>query len=186
MLRPFVMHCSSIAASELTSIRVEPGVVVGPSMEISRDGSGWHAGIVLFGPVPGPISAPSTPDARRSAPSLPTEVTTGTAARRGIGCDCHCRAGSASIAANALVEAGPAVGSVVRDCPDDHGDTRAEVLSPREIEVLRYIASGLTHTQIATRLGISRHTVDTYVKRARSKLQLGNKAELTRAAILTF
>jgi DNA-binding NarL/FixJ family response regulator len=59
-----------------------------------------------------------------------------------------------------------------------------DTLSPREREVLRQIAGGLTHTQIATRLGISRHTVDTYVKRIRTKLNVGNKAELTRAAML--
>jgi DNA-binding NarL/FixJ family response regulator len=58
------------------------------------------------------------------------------------------------------------------------------VLSPRERQVLRQIASGLTHSQVARRLGISPHTVDTYVKRIRSKLDIGNKAELTRAALL--
>lgn len=58
------------------------------------------------------------------------------------------------------------------------------VLSPRERQVLRQIARGLTHGQVARRLGISPHTVDTYVKRIRSKLNLGNKAELTRAAVL--
>lgn len=57
-------------------------------------------------------------------------------------------------------------------------------LSRREEQVLRQIARGLTHSQIATRLGISPHTVDTYVKRIRSKLKVGNKAELTRAALL--
>jgi DNA-binding NarL/FixJ family response regulator len=57
-------------------------------------------------------------------------------------------------------------------------------LSEREEQVLRQIAHGLTHAQIATRLGISPHTVDTYVKRIRSKLGVGNKAELTRAALL--
>lgn len=56
-------------------------------------------------------------------------------------------------------------------------------LSPREQQVLHQIARGLTHGQIASRLAISRHTVDTYVKRIRSKLVLGNKAELTRAAL---
>lgn len=43
---------------------------------------------------------------------------------------------------------------------------------------------GLTHLQIATRLGISPHTVDTYVKRIRAQARVGNKAELTRAALL--
>ncbi|ACU72358.1 transcriptional regulator, LuxR family [Catenulispora acidiphila DSM 44928] len=57
-------------------------------------------------------------------------------------------------------------------------------LSGREAQVLRHISLGLTHGQIATRLGISPHTVDTYVKRIRSKLGAGNKAELTRAALL--
>lgn len=56
-------------------------------------------------------------------------------------------------------------------------------LSPREQQVLHQIARGLTHGQIASRLAISRHTVDTYVKRIRTKLVLGNKAELTRAAL---
>jgi DNA-binding NarL/FixJ family response regulator len=57
-------------------------------------------------------------------------------------------------------------------------------LSTREDQVLQYIARGYTHDQIARRLGISQHTVNTYVKRIREKLELGNKAELTRAAIL--
>jgi DNA-binding NarL/FixJ family response regulator len=57
-------------------------------------------------------------------------------------------------------------------------------LSEREKQVLQYIASGYTHSQAATRLGISPHTVDTYVKRIRAKLTLGNKAELARAAVL--
>ncbi len=57
-------------------------------------------------------------------------------------------------------------------------------LSGREQQVLEMIARGLTHHQIARSMRISRHTVDTYVKRIRSKLNLGNKAELTRVAIL--
>lgn len=56
-------------------------------------------------------------------------------------------------------------------------------LSSRERAVLTQIAWGLTHDQIARRLGISKHTVDTYVKRVRTKLKVGNKAELTRAAM---
>lgn len=57
-------------------------------------------------------------------------------------------------------------------------------LSEREEQVLRQISQGLTHSQIATRLGITRNTVDTYVKRIRAKLGAGNKADLTRAALL--
>jgi DNA-binding CsgD family transcriptional regulator len=59
----------------------------------------------------------------------------------------------------------------------------AEVsLSRREEEVLRYLASGCTHDQVARRIGVSRHTVDTYVKRLRTKLRAGNKAQLVSAA----
>ena len=56
-------------------------------------------------------------------------------------------------------------------------------LSPREEQTLGYIARGFTHEQIATRLGIRKSTVNTYVERIREKLQLGNKADLTRAAL---
>jgi DNA-binding NarL/FixJ family response regulator len=56
-------------------------------------------------------------------------------------------------------------------------------LAPREVETLRWIASGYTHSQIARRMGLTQTTVDTYVKRIRAKLDAGNKAELTRMAI---
>lgn len=56
-------------------------------------------------------------------------------------------------------------------------------LSPREREALCWIARGLTHAQTATRMRVSKPTVDTYVARARVKLKLGNKADLTRAAL---
>jgi DNA-binding CsgD family transcriptional regulator len=59
----------------------------------------------------------------------------------------------------------------------------AVALSPREQEVLRHIADGFTHGQAAYRIGISHHTVDTYVKRIRVKLGVGNKAQLVRAAL---
>lgn len=68
--------------------------------------------------------------------------------------------------------------------PPERPDLSGCHLSEREEQVLRQIARGLTHGQIATRLGISPHTVDTYVKRIRAKLGVGNKAELTRAALL--
>jgi DNA-binding NarL/FixJ family response regulator len=56
-------------------------------------------------------------------------------------------------------------------------------LAPREIEALRWIALGFTHAQIATRMGLSRATINTYAKRIRTKLNVGNKADLTRMAI---
>lgn len=56
-------------------------------------------------------------------------------------------------------------------------------LAPREAETLRWIAAGLTHAQIAEKMGLSKATVNTYAKRVRAKLKVTNKAELTRAAI---
>lgn len=56
-------------------------------------------------------------------------------------------------------------------------------LSAREEEALDLIARGLTHAQAASRMGVSRATVNTYVERIRAKLHVGNKAELARAAI---
>jgi DNA-binding NarL/FixJ family response regulator len=91
-----------------------------------------------------------------------------------------------------IVKAVRAVSSGACVCPSDcvsppvvdRSEVSGQHLSEREDQVLRQISQGLTHGQIATRLGISPHTVDTYVKRIRAKLGLGNKAELTRAALL--
>jgi DNA-binding NarL/FixJ family response regulator len=60
---------------------------------------------------------------------------------------------------------------------DPHG------LAPREVETLAWIARGFTHAQIATRMGLSHATIDTYAKRIRRKLNVNNKADLTRVAI---
>lgn len=60
---------------------------------------------------------------------------------------------------------------------DPHG------LAPREVETLQWIARGLTHRQIATRMGLSQATINTYAKRIRAKLKVNNKAQLTRIAI---
>jgi DNA-binding NarL/FixJ family response regulator len=56
-------------------------------------------------------------------------------------------------------------------------------LSRREEQTLDLIARGYTHAQAATRMGVTKATVDTYVERIRAKLHVGNKAELTRVAL---
>lgn len=56
-------------------------------------------------------------------------------------------------------------------------------LGPREVETLRWIARGFTQAQIASRMGLSQATINTYAKRIRAKLKATNKAELTRIAI---
>ncbi len=55
--------------------------------------------------------------------------------------------------------------------------------SPREREVLLHISQGRTYMQTARRMGVTSYTVDTYLRRIRSKYGIGNKAELTRLAI---
>nr|WP_221379884.1 response regulator transcription factor [Actinoplanes polyasparticus] len=63
------------------------------------------------------------------------------------------------------------------------GQKHEGLLAPREIETLRLIATGLTHGQIARRMGLTVETVNTYAKRIRAKLSVRNKAELTLMAI---
>jgi len=62
-------------------------------------------------------------------------------------------------------------------------DATLSALAPREIEALRWLAAGMTHGQIGRRMGLTEATVSTYVKRIKNKLNLGNKADLTRKAI---
>lgn len=59
----------------------------------------------------------------------------------------------------------------------------APQLTPRETEVLRLVAKGLTARAIATRLTLSHRTVENHVQNSLRKLQLTNRVELTRYAI---
>jgi len=52
-------------------------------------------------------------------------------------------------------------------------------LSPREVEVLRMLASGLTNRDIAAKLVLSTRTVETHVANAYAKLEVANRAEAT-------
>jgi DNA-binding NarL/FixJ family response regulator len=66
------------------------------------------------------------------------------------------------------------VGSPKRDAPR---------LTPRETEILRLVAKGLTYPEIAERLVLSRRTVQNHVQNTLTKLQLHNKAQLVRYAL---
>ncbi|MFF9274529.1 response regulator transcription factor [Streptomyces griseosporeus] len=59
----------------------------------------------------------------------------------------------------------------------------AAALAPRERETLRHIAAGRTYLQTARHMGLSKHTVDAYLRRIRAKLDITTTAELTRVAI---
>jgi DNA-binding CsgD family transcriptional regulator len=54
-------------------------------------------------------------------------------------------------------------------------------LSPREVEVLDLVSSGLTDAQIATRLGLRPATVSKHLTRVYTRLQVPNRAAAVRA-----
>ncbi|MFD8889531.1 response regulator transcription factor [Streptomyces sp. NPDC059566] len=62
-------------------------------------------------------------------------------------------------------------------------EATAPVLAPREQEALRHIAAGCTYLQTARQMGLSKHTVDAYLRRIRAKLNINTTAEMTRMAI---
>jgi DNA-binding CsgD family transcriptional regulator len=56
-------------------------------------------------------------------------------------------------------------------------------LAPREAETLQHIAQGLTYRQTAHRMGVTCHTVDTYLRRIRAKYDIASQAAMIRLAI---
>jgi two-component system invasion response regulator UvrY len=71
-------------------------------------------------------------------------------------------------------------GSEAQGAPAAHP---AQVLSPREFQVLGHLASGLTNREIAKMLEISVKTVDTHRGHVLKKLKLRNNSDLTRFAM---
>ena len=71
------------------------------------------------------------------------------------------------IARQLLLRLTPQAGPVVDDA----------LLSPQERQVLTLSAKGFSFEEIARMLGVSRHTVMTYVKRSYRKLQVHSKTE---------
>lgn len=55
-------------------------------------------------------------------------------------------------------------------------------MSRRETEVLELITKGFTYEEIARKLGVTRHTVQTFVRRIYAKLEVGSKIEAINAA----
>ena len=65
----------------------------------------------------------------------------------------------------------------------DRIDPELDQLTPREREVLRYIARGYLYKEIGLRLGISVKTDEEHVSAVLRKLQLSNRHELSRWAV---
>jgi len=75
-----------------------------------------------------------------------------------------------------------AVRAIVRDYLD-RGSPPGELLTPRELEVVKLIAEGLTSDEVAEELSISSKTVDRHRANVLEKLGMRNRVELTRYAI---
>lgn len=78
--------------------------------------------------------------------------------------------------------------SITKSFIDNSGPASAppnplEVLSERELEVLRLLADGRANRQIGKQLGISTRTVDTHRSNILKKLNLKTNAELVKVAI---
>ena len=78
-----------------------------------------------------------------------------------------------------------AVTTLVRDYVDHggHGDEQFDVLTPRELDVLKLIAEAHTNREIAELLFISVKTVERHRQNILGKLGMRDRVELTRYAI---
>jgi DNA-binding NarL/FixJ family response regulator len=66
---------------------------------------------------------------------------------------------------------------------DQHPARPIPELTPRETEVLRLVATGMSYKDIAARLVLSHRTVQNHVQNTLGKLHLHNRVELVRFAL---
>jgi DNA-binding NarL/FixJ family response regulator len=76
-----------------------------------------------------------------------------------------------------------AINTLVRDYVERGADERPDILTPRELEVLKLIAEAHTSKEIAEELVISVKTVERHRQNILDKLGLRDRVELTRYAI---
>ena len=89
----------------------------------------------------------------------------------------------ASTLAEAELAPPPSPQVAVEPSPPPHAQHRQYGLTPREVEVLRLVANGLTDAQIADQLVISPRTVGKHLQSIYSKLYLPSRSAATRWAI---
>jgi DNA-binding NarL/FixJ family response regulator len=187
MLRVAVIHDRPIIRLGIAALLdLDPGVVLAGAGDSGSIPMAWGQLDVLVAP----IAALTGGGVRGSGP--PILVVSGGPHRDG---DCvDVRAGTygcvaVDVTGEELSAAVRAVAAHQRFLPESSGHladgpaVSPARLSPRELQAVTLIAQGFTHHQVARRMGIAQSTLDTYVKRVRSKLGLGNKAELAVAAL---
>jgi pimeloyl-ACP methyl ester carboxylesterase/DNA-binding CsgD family transcriptional regulator len=76
----------------------------------------------------------------------------------------------------------PAPGSRSRSHDEDTGEMRKQLLTPRQVEILREVAMGQTDKQIARKLSLSPRTIEMHVANALLALQCRTRAEAVRRA----
>jgi DNA-binding NarL/FixJ family response regulator len=67
-------------------------------------------------------------------------------------------------------------GALMSELDDSASAEAAPVLTPRELDVLKLVAQGLSNTEIAQRLVLSEHTVHRHLANILRKLDLSSRA----------
>jgi DNA-binding NarL/FixJ family response regulator len=192
MIRTDLLVNSPLFLSGLTQALTSAGIRIVAIRDSPDQEPSWLADAALIDAAALPWPGELTP-ITMAARSMPVLVLTNEGATDderyllagAMGAISKAESGDGIVRAVQMITSGTRVsGTEAEPAPAVRSQCTAVPLSEREEQVLRLIAHGLTHQQIAMRLTISPHTVDTYVKRIRSKLGAGNKAELTRAALI--
>jgi pimeloyl-ACP methyl ester carboxylesterase/DNA-binding CsgD family transcriptional regulator len=97
----------------------------------------------------------------------------------------YCDPGRRAVAAilsfiDTAVAGGRLLSAAPRQLTPERGDHRGD-LTDTEVDVAEFVAAGLTNQQVATRLMMSRHTVDGHLRRIYKKLSIANRTQLATA-----
>jgi DNA-binding CsgD family transcriptional regulator len=77
----------------------------------------------------------------------------------------------------------PVIGPTPTRAPAANAPPTAEALTPREVEVLRLVAEGLSDVQVAERLFVSARTVHAHLRTIYGKLGVSSRGAATRWAV---
>lgn len=84
---------------------------------------------------------------------------------------------AAQTAVAGLIAIDPTLLASLLPPPDSQPPDLAESMTPREMEVLQLLAEGLTNRAIASRLGVSEHTIKFHVNSILNKLDAQSRTE---------